>query len=212
MLPVKYSSKLGIYDNINIHHNTIRVRVVDHPDVLSMALSELQSEIGNPTVVGLGFDDGAFSLHFPTTIICGAKYCLIIQFIHMELNREVPQCFKDFLANQEICFVGRKMGKLVSLLDGIEVKFRGDVELDHLVAKFLKKPSLLRYNIPKEVAMATMAAEVGVALDHDNLQNGDYSSTYLDYDAVAFSDEGIKMLVSDVYASYLIGSKVLGSL
>ncbi|KAI7987757.1 hypothetical protein LOK49_LG13G00296 [Camellia lanceoleosa] len=69
-----------------------------------------------------------------------------------------------------------------------------------LVARVLKKPDLI------SAGLATLAAEVGIAWE---------ASKYLpsfNWRALVFSDEQIKYVVEDVYASFLIGTKLLGKL
>lgn len=76
-----------------------------------------------------------------------------------------------------------------------------------MAAKVLKKPNLITKIGEPSVAIRALAAKIGVSLDEEPTFVGP-----LDLDADVFSQEQIEYLICDVYSSYLIGSKLLGSL
>ncbi|KAI7988833.1 hypothetical protein LOK49_LG13G00301 [Camellia lanceoleosa] len=184
---------MGLYD-VKIHGTSVKVRVVDHQDLISLGLSELRSEVTTPTVVGLVVKESIMLQR------CVGNRCLVILMNRLGSN-PVPQCLKNFLEDQEICFVGVNLSSEVYTLSqiwGIECK--SSVEPKELVARVLKKPDLI------SAGLATLAAEVGIAWE---------ASKYLpsfNWRALVFSDEQIKYVVEDVYASFLIGTKLLGKL
>ncbi|GMP63707.1 hypothetical protein CsSME_00025298 [Camellia sinensis var. sinensis] len=198
MIPIKLLKKMGLYD-IKIQGTSVKVRVVDHHDLISLGLSELRSEITTPTVVGFMVKDAGY--YDPIMLqLCVGNRCLVILMHRLDSN-SIPQCLKNFLENQEICFVGVDLSSGVHSLSakhGIECK--SSVEAKELVARVLKKPRLIN------AGLATLAAEVGIAWEQSK-----YLSNFNWY-ALVFSDEEIKYVVEDVYASFLIGTKVLGML
>ncbi|XP_028104909.1 uncharacterized protein LOC114303936 [Camellia sinensis] len=192
MIPIKLLKKMGLYD-VKIHGTSVKVRVVDHEDLISLGLSELRSEVTTPTVVGLVVKESMMLK------LCVGNRCLVILMNRLGSN-SIPQCLKNFLEDQEICFVG------VNLISGVytlrqnwRIECKSRVEAQELAARVLKKPDL-------SAGLATLAAEVGIAWE---------ASKYLpsfSWGALVFSDEQIKYVVEDVYASFLIGTKLLGKL
>ncbi|KAI8024233.1 hypothetical protein LOK49_LG03G03487 [Camellia lanceoleosa] len=143
---LKLLKKMGLYD-VKIHGTSVKVRVVDHQDLISLGLSELRSEVTTPTVVGLVVKESIMLQ------LCVGNRCLVILMNRLGSN-PVPQCLKNFLEDQEICFVGSGVPTL-SHIWGIECK--SSVEPKELVARFLNKSDLIY------AELARLAAEVGIA-------------------------------------------------
>ncbi|KAL7237687.1 hypothetical protein ACSBR2_003901 [Camellia fascicularis] len=193
MIPIKLLKNMGLYD-VKIHGTSVKVRVVDHQDLISLGLSELRSEVTTPTVVGLVVKESIMLQ------LCVGNRCLVILMNRLGSN-PVPQCLKNFLEDQEICFVGVNLSSGVyTLSQNWRIECKSSVEAKELVARVLKKPRLIN------AGLATLAAEVGIAWEQSK-----YLSNFNWY-ALVFSDEEIKYVVEDVYASFLIGIKVLGML
>ena len=76
------------------------------------------------------------------------------------------------------------------------------VELGHLAARVLKKPSL------DGCGLVELASEVGVYYELEEPK----SVTFSDWGARVFSHEQVKYAMHDAYASYLIANNLLNLL
>ncbi|KAL7003171.1 hypothetical protein U1Q18_004329 [Sarracenia purpurea var. burkii] len=120
--------------------------------------------------------------------------------------RSMPMCLTDFLTDKEICFVGfgiqQGLPKLAQLCSPVFKVLNASglpVEVAGLAAIVLKKPKLM------SVGLDALAAELEISLESTAV-------VPVNVGAQAFSHEEIKCLIRDVYKSYLIGKKLLGSL
>ncbi|KAL6994837.1 exodeoxyribonuclease I [Sarracenia purpurea var. burkii] len=195
---------MGIYDNIRTHGVVVKVRVADHEAVVELGLAELRSEIRTPTVVGLGIH--LANNEEPRLLqLCAGNRCLFIQLSCM--GSPFPSCLCDFLADQNICFVGYEIEAGLKELRRNGIIRCGGVEISQLVARVLKRPF---HGVPFEPpkAIHVLGAEVGVSL-HQKPEGINKVSLF---SVQVFSREEISNLLHDVFGSYWIGLKLLNSI
>ncbi|KAL6142521.1 hypothetical protein ACLB2K_060801 [Fragaria x ananassa] len=145
-------------------------------------------------------------------LLCVEGHCLIIPSFFCWLiagrpTRVSETELKELLSDRTICFVASNLGRLKDMTDHPYSAFPYDgdlslmivntvVELGHLAAMVLKKPSLQKKGLHE------LSGEIGMNIKP-------VSGTCSDLGANIFSEEEIRYLVYDVYASYLIGDKLL---
>ncbi|KAM7481810.1 hypothetical protein LguiB_006393 [Lonicera macranthoides] len=200
MIPVKFMSKIDVYD-IQNHGVTLKVRVAHADDnaVLELGITELRSQFGT-TVVGLMVQpQSPFDRNKKHLQLCVGTRCLMYEIPDNLAQRPIPKSLVDFLSDPEICFV-------VAGKADYRFKYKNYVELSEFCARVLKKPGLITYSSERVEALAS---EVGIKLEENRYYYGSSSSVNLG-DKV-FTDEQIKHATRDVCACYLIGKKLLGS-
>ncbi|KAL6146487.1 hypothetical protein ACLB2K_057166 [Fragaria x ananassa] len=202
MIPTYFLSKLRPYE-VQVHGVKVKATVVaNNVSFLEQKLSELSSK----RVVGVDvkFQSRVASL----LLLCVEGHCLIIPIRAPFSTVFNPKKVSDsglgrLLADQNICFVYSKFKSedATSYAGLPEMMKQTGIEVDHLAATILKKPTLLRKGLYE------LGREVGIDIK---------SAYYVKYtnwsDVKVFSEEEIKYAIHDVYATFLIGNKLLGTL
>ncbi|KAI8555430.1 hypothetical protein RHMOL_Rhmol05G0174000 [Rhododendron molle] len=130
--------------------------------------------------------------------LCVATLCLLVHLAHMD---SIPDCLERFLSDPEICFVGVNMIHWhFQLCYDYSIECKSCIEVIELVARYFQKPNIYGRGL------AAVAAEVGLSLEESP------KKVDVDWQAIVFSDEQIKLGIQYVYACQLIGSKILAML
>ncbi|KAL4636617.1 hypothetical protein ACB092_03G022200 [Castanea dentata] len=136
-------------------------------------------------------------------LLCVGTDCLMIQ---IPASMEVTDTLREFLSDESICFLGTAMLEKVAELGRLyfskrtqRVDCKTGVEVGYLAAKILKKGNINHYGLLQ------LAGEVGMDIKEP-------VHSYINWNAVAFSDKEVKYAVHNAYSSYVIGNKLLDML
>ncbi|KAL6132789.1 hypothetical protein ACLB2K_065028 [Fragaria x ananassa] len=205
MIPTYLLSKLRPYE-VQVHGVKVKVTVV--PAKSSAAfLNQKLYELRGKRVVGVDvkFQNKAASL----LLLCDEGHCLIIT-IRSHFSNPIFYFSESglgrLLSNQTICFVYSKFksetdASYDACLPEMMKKTAG-IEVDHLAATVLKKPSLLGKGLHE------LGPEVGI-----DIKSAYYDGRSIKWEDVeVFSEEEIIYAIHDVYATFLLGTNFWGRL
>lgn len=118
-LPLKYLTKMGLYD-LQMNGVDIKVRVVDDPAVVECGLAEIKSLLGGDLkLVGIDLKEGNGTGLPQLLLFYVQDRCLIIHLGRIP-NRCFTNTLADFLNDTDVCFVGfeivSKLNRLTNYL------------------------------------------------------------------------------------------------
>ncbi|KAL5783745.1 hypothetical protein ACOSP7_008774 [Xanthoceras sorbifolium] len=239
MLPMKYLSKIGIYE-VEFQGAKVKAILVDNEAVLNANIRQFKTFLKKQSclVVGIDVKVNAATGKVELLILSCVNHCLLIKLPKLI---STPSSLKEIFDDKNISFVGDRIHDEVPsltlqnekwcfnyLVNGdpvTSISLGGIVEVRDLAAKVLKKPNLCK------CGLAELLREVGVTIAVAGTASpsscplpstvskvqvetaADLTEiTCPDWGAVAFSDEEIEYAIHDAYSCYLIGDKLLGFL
>ncbi|KAM1525825.1 hypothetical protein ACFX10_010244 [Malus domestica] len=214
MIPYHFLEKMGNYE-VTVHGVKVKVSVVTDVRLIAGKISELMSFMEKRRVMGLDFKVDQYNRDVYQLLLCAGNHCLIIPAIFND-GKPLHYCkeLMLLLSDDTICFVGVAMRSKVKLYSRNFFICKAGVELGHLVARVLKKPNLemcsqvvvlggeVGLDIKPPTPLGAEASGVGASSSREPSWSG----------KVVFSEEEVKYAIHDVYASFLIGNKLLGIL
>ncbi|KAL5850892.1 hypothetical protein ACOSQ4_008905 [Xanthoceras sorbifolium] len=168
MLPMKYLSKIGIYE-VEFQGAKVKAVLVDNEAVLNANISEFKTSLKKQRclVVGVDVKVNAGTGKVELLILSCMNHCLLIK-LHKLIS--TPHSLREIFDDKNISFVGdRLLDKVPSLTLQNEkwyffydprssISLGGIVEVRDLAAKVLKKPNL------SKCGLADLHREVGVTI------------------------------------------------
>jgi len=212
-IPSEYLAKMGRY-SIKIEGVEVEVKVVDvrsisivTTHIIEMRSSLMKSSASSPRVVGVDIKQltrGFAYVPEPSLLVLSAGANCLIVHLGPEFNTpsdvKAPEELINFLTDTSVCFVGSTRRPPLLMY----TSFWG-VQAEDLAATVLKKPSLLRSTL------AELAQEAGV--HYEGPSKGIGESLKVDsINPIVLTEDQVKLAVSDAYAYYKIGHKLLSSL
>ncbi|KNA04908.1 hypothetical protein SOVF_195340 [Spinacia oleracea] len=209
-IPIEFLLQMGSSE-INLHGVQITTHVINNVEAVNKHITELRTYLEcNTKVVGLDLkmkikpDGGSYNYKSQPDILilCVFRRCLIIHLDSIVKVFDVPKSLEDFVNDPMICFVGATT--LPEDQDRFKFSYpKVGVTVGDLAARVLRKPGLT------ESSLADVAKEVGVLYKGGSVNEIVIKSSM---DRTVLTDEQIKIVLSEAYAYYQIGYKLLNSL
>ncbi|KAK2640351.1 hypothetical protein Ddye_028146 [Dipteronia dyeriana] len=219
MIPINILSKMGIYElkipqpakakfKVNVKVE-VTVIVIDSVALINRNIADLRSLLQRPVVgfdVKFGIDGHKTDTKIAKLLILYVEdRCLIIQ---LDRLASVPDCLKDFLGDETICFVGTYMEDKTDIEDKVKGFLRYDilcrtgVEVGDLVSRVLKTEKF------STLGLASLCYQFGL---YPVTITG-VPETTPDRNARFFTDVEVEYAIFQARSCYRIGNLMLSKL